>query len=95
MLNDADYASSKPKPTAKDSQKVSVAKKDGPKPATKDTAKAGRAKKKGPRANRPKAKTAEELDAEMADYFGGEGTTASVNGAAAANGGDVMTDEVL
>jgi len=95
VLNGANYASSKPKAALKETQKATAVKKDGPKPATKDTAKTGRAKKKGPRAGRPKAKTAEELDAEMADYFGGDGTIVAVNGDAAANGGDAMTDEVL
>lgn len=96
VVNGANHASSKPKGALKETQKATAVKKDGPKPATKDIAKTGRAKKKGPRAGRPKAKTAEELDAEMADYFGGDGTTVAVNGdAAAANGGDAMTDEVL
>lgn len=48
------------------------------------------------RAGRPKKKTAEELDAEMVDYFGGD---AAPNGGAvqaATAGGDTgMVDEVL
>lgn len=56
-------------------------------------------KEKSGRAGRAKAKTAEELDAEMQDYFGsGEGAAASTNGAQAAttNGGDTgMVDEVM
>lgn len=56
-------------------------------------------KEKSGRAGRAKAKTAEELDAEMQDYFGsGEGAAASTNGAPAAttNGGDTgMVDEVM
>lgn len=56
-------------------------------------------KEKSGRAGRAKAKTAEELDAEMQDYFGsGEGAAASTNGAptATTNGGDTgMVDEVM
>jgi THO complex subunit 4 len=56
-------------------------------------------KEKSGRAGRPKAKTAEELDAEMQDYFGsGEAATAPTNGAqpAASNGADTgMVDEVM
>lgn len=56
-------------------------------------------KEKSGRAGRAKAKTAEELDAEMQDYFGsGEGAGGSTNGAQAAttNGGDTgMVDEVM
>ena len=75
-----------------------MAKKDGPKPAT-DGARGGRAAKKGGRAGRPKPKTAEELDAEMNDYFKVEGPAANgdgaTNGAAAANGTSMETDEVM
>lgn len=52
--------------------------------------------KKSGRAGRPKKKTAEELDAEMMDYFGGDATanvTAQPAAAAAADTG--MVDEVL
>lgn len=56
-------------------------------------------KEKSGRAGRPKAKTAEELDAEMQDYFGsGEAAAAPTNGAqpAATNGTDTgMVDEVM
>ena len=45
------------------------------------TTKGGRTKPKKGRVNRPKPKTAEELDAEMTDYFGGNMNT---NGAPAA-----------
>lgn len=50
--------------------------------------------KKAARAGRPKKKTAEELDAEMQDYFGG-GEVAAPNGAPAANGGDTGMEEVV
>ncbi|KAF4307209.1 putative RNA recognition motif containing protein [Botryosphaeria dothidea] len=80
-----------------------------PKPATQTKAAAGKAgnkKRRGKTTNRPKAKTAEELDAEMQDYFdsgngaGGDGDTAmATNGGGAvqavANGGDQMEDEVM
>lgn len=46
---------------------------------------------------RPTKKTAEELDSEMMDYFGGAGTDAPASGAAqpAANGDANMDDEIL
>lgn len=46
---------------------------------------------------RPTKKTAEELDSEMADYFGGGGADAAATGAAqpAANGDANMDDEIL
>lgn len=83
------------------------AEKAKPKPATaapkaaaaKDAGKAGkrRARGKGKAgAGRPKPKTAEELDAEMADYFGGAGNEANMtNGGAVqpAAGGDVGMEE--
>lgn len=85
------------------------AKKDKPKPAT--AAKAapaagrgrgetrGRGKGRGGREARPKKKTVEELDAEMADYFpGGEAVNASgdVDAAPATTAGDTaMDDEML
>ena len=85
--------SRKPKSAAKD------------KPKTNGTAitngankgKSTRAKKPG-RNNRPKKKTAEELDAEMQDYFGGDSgaATTTAQPAAAVAGGDTgMVDEVL
>jgi THO complex subunit 4 len=61
------------------------------------------AKPKRTRATRPKAKTAEELDAEMTDYWGGNNNTAAgtatdataTNGAApAASGEDTGMDEI-
>jgi len=87
-----------------------------PKPATAAKANADRASTRGGRgrgrgrrgqnAGRGKPKTAEELDAEMVDYFGtdaGNGTAAAstdatANGAAqpaAANGDTGMDDEIL
>ncbi|EKG19388.1 hypothetical protein MPH_03251 [Macrophomina phaseolina MS6] len=80
-----------------------------PKPATqtKAAAAAGKAgkKRRGKGATRPKPKTAEELDAEMQDYFdssngaAGDGDTAmATNGGAVqavANGSDQMEDEVM
>jgi THO complex subunit 4 len=46
---------------------------------------------------RPSKKTAEELDSEMVDYFGGASTDAPAAGAAqpAANGDANMDDEIL
>ncbi|EMC91922.1 hypothetical protein BAUCODRAFT_152279 [Baudoinia panamericana UAMH 10762] len=94
----------KPKNASKESAKAAAApKKDAAKPAADAAAKAGRGgKKRSGRAGRPKAKTADELDAEMADYFGGgEGApngAAATNGAvqpAATNGNDAAMDEVL
>ncbi|KAK5118228.1 hypothetical protein LTR85_008208 [Meristemomyces frigidus] len=96
----------KPKSAAKENQKAAV-KKGTPKAATNGAAPAGRGGKKATgRAGRPKAKTAEELDLEMADYFGGETTNgaatngeAAVNGAAqpaaATDGGDGAEDVVM
>jgi THO complex subunit 4 len=72
---------SKPKTAAQEKTKGAAAK--GAKGAANGaagTAKAGANKKKAGRAGKPKAKTAEELDAEMQDYFGGNET----NGAAPA-----------
>jgi THO complex subunit 4 len=52
--------------------------------------------KKSGRAGRPKKKTAEELDAEMVDYFGNDGAPNGTTQQAAAPGGDTgMVDEVL
>lgn len=89
---------SAPKNAARETQKKNQ-KKEGPKPAANGEKKKEGAKKSG-RAGRPKKKTAEELDAEMQDYFGGgEAPAATTNGAAqpaavTTNGGDAM-DEVL
>lgn len=55
---------------------------------------AAKGKKKSGRAGRPKPKTAQELDAEMHDYFGGDAPATNV-AAPAANGDTGMTDEVL
>ncbi len=62
----------------------------------------GRGAKRGRNAGRPKAKTADELDAEMTDYFGepvvGASTTdgtATVNGAVpASTGGELGMDDI-
>ena len=52
--------------------------------------------KKSGRAGRPKKKTAEELDAEMTDYFGGSAAANGTAQPATAAGGDTgMVDEVL
>ncbi|KAK7536043.1 uncharacterized protein J3D65DRAFT_668490 [Phyllosticta citribraziliensis] len=88
-------------------QQPKAAAKAQPKPATAKpaAAKAGK-KRRGRNANRAKPKTAEELDAEMQDYFDGsnpaaaDGDTAmATNGGAVqaiANGGDTgMEDEVM
>jgi len=75
-------------PVAKSlSERVAANPKAKPKSATatktsaNGTTKGGRTKPKKGRVNRPKPKTAEELDAEMTDYFGGNMNT---NGAPAA-----------
>jgi hypothetical protein len=69
--------------------------------ATKSTDKNSTRARRGRSAGRPKRKTAEELDAEMTDYFGGNApagadATATTNGnAAGANGGeDLGMDEI-
>jgi THO complex subunit 4 len=78
-----------------------IADKDKPKPATADKAAAGNSRggrKRGGRGRgaaaaggRAKPKTAEELDAEMADYWGGDsGTGAGTADAPMANGGAVQ-----
>lgn len=61
----------------------------------------GRGGRRGRNAGRPKAKTADELDAEMTDYFGEpvNGTaategTAATNGAATTNGEEVGMDDI-
>lgn len=85
-------------------------KKDKPKPATAEKAAPGEARGRGQtrgrgrggrtaREPRPKKKTVEELDAEMADYFPGGETNNAVAGADVAQttaGGDTaMDDEML
>jgi len=69
--------------------------------ATKSTDKTSPRARRGRNAGRPKRKTAEELDAEMTDYFGGNAAagadaTAATNGnAAGATGGeDLGMDEI-
>jgi THO complex subunit 4 len=69
--------------------------------ATKTNATRGKASARGGRGKgkntRPTKKTAEELDSEMVDYFGGASTDAPATGAAqpAANGDANMDDEIL
>ncbi|KAI4708363.1 hypothetical protein J4E89_006987 [Alternaria sp. Ai002NY15] len=89
--------------------RVTQPKKDKPKPATAEKAAPGAArgrgqtrgkgKGRGGREARPKKKTVEELDAEMADYFPGSETNAAAGGAEVAQitaGGDTaMDDEML
>jgi len=89
--------------------RVTQPKKDKPKPATTEKAAAGatrgrgqtrgRGKGRGGRDARPKKKTVEELDAEMADYFPGGETSNAASGAEVAQvtaGGDTaMDDEML
>jgi THO complex subunit 4 len=85
---------SKPKSAAKEVTKG----KTNSAAATNGASKAKATGKKPARNSRPKKKTAEELDAEMMDYFGnGENAAngAAQPAAAAANGGDAMVDEVL
>lgn len=94
-------------PAPKLADRISQPKKDKPKPATAEKAAPasgrggkqtrGKGKGRGGREARPKKKTMEELDAEMADYFpGGE---ANVNTAApntvVAGGDTAMDDEML
>lgn len=94
---------SKPKNAAQEKNKGAAAK--GPKAATngtEGTAKGARnTKKKSGRAGKPKPKTAEELDAEMQDYFGSGETNGAAapaaNGApqaAPATGEDAAMDEI-
>jgi THO complex subunit 4 len=89
--------------------RVSQPKKDKPKPATAEKAAdgaargrgqqtRGRGRGRGGREARPKKKTVEELDAEMADYFpGGETSTGGADAAPIATGGDaaMIDDEML
>ncbi|CAN9169660.1 unnamed protein product [Alternaria alternata] len=89
--------------------RVTQPKKDKPKPATAEKAAPGatrgrgqtrgKGKGRGGREARPKKKTVEELDAEMADYFPGGETSAAAGTAEVAQitaGGDTaMDDEML
>nr|POE72385.1 mrna export protein mlo3 [Quercus suber] len=93
--------------TAKANGKAATANNAAAATTTTETGKGRATKKKSGRAGRAKAKTAEELDAEMQDYFGGgeangvaATTVVTTNGAqpaaAVVNGGDTgMEDEVL
>lgn len=92
-----DWTRSKPKNAASDKPKPAT----GPKASRgatngTDKSKPGRNKKTG-RGGKPKKKTAEELDAEMVDYFGvGEGgAAAGTTQAPVANGDTGMVDEVM
>lgn len=88
---------SQPKATPK-SAATDKASGKGAKPAS--GARGGAAGKRGragrPKNARPTKKTADELDAEMADYFDSAKSGGDANAAAATNGGDAaMEDEVL
>ncbi|KAK6432814.1 RNA-binding RNA annealing protein [Oleoguttula sp. CCFEE 5521] len=90
---------SKPRNAARETTKAKPAAATGAAPAANGTAKTG--KKKSGRGGKPKAKSADELDAEMKDYFGGnEANSAVANGevqavaAAVTNGGDTGMDEI-
>jgi len=88
----------KPKNAAAEKSKTAPAKGGTKKATANGTAKAD-AKKSG-RVGKPKRKTAEELDADMQDYFGNGTEPAAVSGAAAAavpatNGDTGMVDEVM
>ncbi|KAK3073046.1 RNA-binding RNA annealing protein [Teratosphaeriaceae sp. CCFEE 6253] len=92
---------SKPKNAAKENTKANAPKTAAAKPAAPGAPKARGEKKKSGRAGKPKAKTSDELDAEMADYFGapnGDATNGSAQ-PAATNGGEAVMqtdgDEVL
>lgn len=69
--------------------------------AAKNTAGRGKGKARGGRSGktgRPKAKNAEELDAEMTDYFGGNNAVPDAGAAAPATNGTAdagMTDEIM
>ena len=98
VLTQSNNHFSQPKNAAKDKAK----KQDKPKtngaaaPPTNGAAKGNNARnKKSGRAGRPKKKTAEELDAEMTDYFGGSAAANGTAQPAAAAVGDGMVDEVL
>lgn len=81
-----------PKSAAADKRTTGVAK------AGVAGARGGRGKRgRGGRTGRPTKKTAEELDSEMADYFGGGENNENGNGAppAATNGDAPMDDEIL
>lgn len=88
---------SKPKTAAQEKTKGAA---KGAKAATNGTAGAAKTanKKKAGRTGKPKAKTAEELDAEMQDYFGGnEGAApaaAAAPQAALATNDDANMDEI-
>lgn len=108
MLVSASALPASTRPTSL-ADRVTQPKKDKPKPATTEKAAAGatrgrgqtrgRGKGRGGRDARPKKKTVEELDAEMADYFPGGETNNTAGGAEVAQvtaGGDTaMDDEML
>lgn len=68
----------------------------GAKPATATRAAAGKKGRGGkPKSARPAKKTAEELDAEMVDYFDAAAQGSTEAGAAPANGDAQMDDEIM
>ncbi|KAI9713091.1 MAG: hypothetical protein M1820_001076 [Bogoriella megaspora] len=84
---------SAPKSAAKDKPKSAAA--DKATGSGKPAGKKGNRPARGRNAGRPnKKKTAEELDAEMTDYFGG-GNTNGVATESAATGNEAMVDEVM
>jgi hypothetical protein len=78
-----------------------AAKAEKPKPVAKpQTVSRGRGGARGGRggnsgSGRSKPKTAEQLDQEMADYFGGESNGGVASAASIANGGDVGMDDTV
>jgi THO complex subunit 4 len=93
--------SSKSGPLTQDSANPKAQPKSATKAVAKDAAKGGRNKpnqKNKGRAARPKPKTAEQLDAEMTDYFNNNNTAATTTAAptngAAAGGDDMGMEEI-
>jgi THO complex subunit 4 len=95
----ADNPLRQPKNAAKDKARTQDKPKTNNAATTNGTSKSKNTRNKKPaRTGRSKKKTAEELDAEMVDYFGAGGEGGAPNGTtqqAAAAGGDAMVDEVL
>ncbi|KIV87243.1 hypothetical protein, variant [Exophiala sideris] len=97
----ADRVAANPKAQPKSATTV---KKAAAKDGAKERVAGGRNRKRQGRNPRPKAKTAEELDAEMTDYWGGnnpsaaaapaEATATNGTAAPAATAGDDMVDEI-
>lgn len=91
-----------PKAQGKATTKVKEAAKAAAKSAVKAVSRKGRPAKRGRNTGRGKPKTAQELDAEMTDYFGEGAIGTGVNGQENAavnehgNGGDTgMEDEIM